>query len=86
MQVFIDDFPMPLIKEWGDQVINEIVPQLIEEDGFYLLEKPGKLITISQTQFLAAKVTPEGGRNDFPDRLNSYFCSIYLFDATFSFF
>ncbi len=56
MTVFIDDLSMPEKNKWGDQITLEIVRELMEDSGFYRLEKNerGNFKFIENLRYIAA--------------------------------
>jgi len=65
----IDDVNVPAITKWGDQPASELFRQLISENGFYNLDKPGEWKVMKDLEFFAAMTHPGGGRHDIPTRL-----------------
>ncbi|OEH76364.1 dynein gamma flagellar outer [Cyclospora cayetanensis] len=80
MIFFLDDMSMPFVNEWGDQVTLELLRQLIEQKGFYFLEKDkrGDFKAVIGLKYIGAMNHPGGGRNDIPNRLKSKFFSLNM--------
>ena len=54
MTIFIDDLSMPMVNEWGDQITNEAVRQLLAQGGLYSLDKPiGDMRFIVDTKYVS---------------------------------
>jgi hypothetical protein len=67
------------LSKWQLQVTNEIVRQLLEQNGFYSTEKPiGDMKYIVDCNYIGAMNTPGGGKNDIPHRLKRQFNLYYV--------
>ena len=80
MTIFIDDLNQPEVNSWEDQITNELFRSVIENKGFYSLDKPGDSINLVDMLYLAAMIHPGGGRNDIPERLKHHF---FVLNVTF---
>ena len=77
MVFVIDDVSMPQRNEWGDQVTNELLRQLLELDGFYRLTKPiGEFKNVGDVSYVA---TSKLGKDlGIPNRLSGIMRTIYV--------
>jgi dynein heavy chain len=75
MTIFMDDVSMPEINTWGDQPTLEMVRLIVEQKGFYFLDKDkrGDFKQCEDLQFMAAMQNPGGGKNEIPNRLKRNF-------------
>ena len=66
LAIFVDDMSIAFVNKWGDQVTLEIVRQLIEQGGFYWLDKAqrGNFKSIKNLSYAGAMNHLGGGRND----------------------
>ena len=82
MCVMLDDISMPLVNKWGDQMTLELVRQLLEQGGYYLIgetENRGNMKKVTKLTYIGAMNHPKGGKNDIPNRLKRQF---YIFNMT----
>ena len=74
MTIFVDDMSMPATNQWGDQITNEALRQLLDQGGLYALEKPiGDFKCIVDTRIVGAMTTPGNGKIGIPNRLKRHF-------------
>ena len=62
MTMFIDDLNMPEQNSWGDQCTNQLFRAMIENKGFYSLERPGEFVNLIDIKYMSAMIHPGGGR------------------------
>jgi dynein heavy chain len=75
LTLFVDDINMPEINEWGDQITNEIVRQVVELNEYCSFEKgsAGDKKRMRNILYVAAMSHPTGGKNDVPSRMKRHF-------------
>eukprot|EP01065_Artemidia_motanka_P049557 TRINITY_DN8237_c0_g2_i2.p1 TRINITY_DN8237_c0_g2~~TRINITY_DN8237_c0_g2_i2.p1 ORF type:complete len:4421 (+),score=1611.35 TRINITY_DN8237_c0_g2_i2:1465-13263(+) len=73
MVLFIDDLGMPEVNQWGDQVTNEIVRQVIDQKGYFSLDKDCEFKQFVDMTYWGAMSMPGGGKSDIPERLKTHF-------------
>ena len=78
MLVFVDDLNMPTLEEYGAQPPNELLRQVIDDKGYYDVEKVGLFKFVADTSFVSACAPPGGGRSDVSQRLMRHFHTVWL--------
>ena len=77
MFLFIDDLNMPALEKYGAQPPNELLRQVIDQGGFYDVQKLF-FKNVKDIVCAAACAPPGGGRNEVSPRLLRHFHMIWL--------
>jgi len=77
MLFFIDDLNMPALETYGAQPPNELLRQIIDQKGFYDVNKLF-FKNVADVIFAAACAPPGGGRNEISPRLMRQFSMVWL--------
>ena len=75
--LFIDDLNMPALETYGAQPPNELLRQIIDQEGFYDVNKLF-FKNVQDIVTVAACAPPGGGRNEVSPRLLRQFSMIWL--------
>eukprot|EP01041_Mallomonas_annulata_P002945 gene2945-5789_t len=77
MFLFIDDLNMPSLEKYGAQPPNELLRQVIDQGGFYDVNKLF-FKHVQDVVCVAACAPPGGGRNEVSPRLLRHFHMVWL--------
>eukprot|EP00946_MAST-07B_sp_MAST-7B-sp1_P003364 g3364.t1 len=83
--VFVDDFNLPEVEEYGAQPPVEIIRQLVDNGGWYdVVGGEMDFHQLEDTQLIAAMGPPGMGANDITPRMMRHFSAICIttFDST----
>ena len=81
MLFFIDDLNMPALETYGAQPPNELLRQVIDQKGFYDVNKLF-FKNVADLIFAGACAPPGGGRNEISPRLLRQFSMVWLTGLT----
>jgi dynein heavy chain len=81
--VFVDDFNLPEVEEYGAQPPVELIRQLVDNGGWYDLSEMD-FHQLDDTQLICAMGPPGMGANDITPRMMRHFSAICIttFDST----
>jgi dynein heavy chain len=77
MFLFVDDLNMPALEKYGAQPPNELLRQVIDQGGFYDVNKLF-FKNVENVVVVAACAPPGGGRNEVSPRLLRHFHMVWL--------
>ena len=79
MLIFIDDIHLSEVSQWKSQPTNELLRQMMEDAGSFLLQHQSvEWAALANTLFCASMKTVDGGSNSIPHRLKRHFAVVHV--------